>query len=214
MKIADGSTLLFIGDSITDTGRSRPVGRHQGLGEGYVAFVDAMLAAGRPERRIMVLNTGNGGDRVIDLEARWQRDVLDIGPDWLSVMIGINDVWRQFDSALDPDEVTVERFEDVYRKLLERTRSGLRGLVLMAPYFIESNRSDSMRMRMDEYGKVVEALAADFDAIFVNVQAAFDDYLVHRPSQSLCGDRVHPNKTGHMVIARSFLSSVEFKQVE
>lgn len=210
MKIADGHTILFTGDSITDCGRARPVGQRDGLGEGYVAAVNSLLGARYPERRIRVLNTGIGGNRVIDLEARWQPDVLDLRPDWLAVMIGINDVWRQFDNALDANQVPIDRFETVYRRILAQARPGLRGLVLMTPYFIEANRADPMRERMDVYGKVVERLSAEFDAVFVDVQAAFDRHLRHRPTQALGGDRVHPNKTGHMIIAAAFLSAVGF----
>lgn len=209
MKIHDGQSILFTGDSITDCGRVRPVGTGAGLGDGYVALVDSLLAAWYPERRIRVLNTGINGNRVIDLEMRWQTDVLDLAPDWLSVMIGINDVWRQFDNQHDPDQVTIERYETTYRKLLEQTRQGLNGLILMTPYLIEPNLSDCMREHMDAYGMVVEQLACEFDAVFVNVQAAFDLYLTHRPAQSLCDDRVHPNKTGHMIIALSFLTAIQ-----
>ena len=210
MKIADGDSSLFTGDSITDCGRAQPVGEDEGLGAGYVCLVNSTLAAGRPESRVRILNTGVSGNRVTDLAARWQRDVLDLEPDWLSVMIGINDVWRQFDRPLNPVQVAIERYEAVYRELLEQTRAGLKGLVLMTPYFLESNRADAMREQMDAYGKVVERLARDFDAVFVDVQAAFDRYLEYRPTQSLCGDRVHPNTVGHMIIAQAFLSAVGF----
>lgn len=210
MKISDGEKVVFIGDSITDCGRGQPIGQYGGLGDGYVACVDSLLAACYPERRIKILNTGTSGNRVIDLEARWKTDALDLQPDWLSVMIGINDVWRQFDSALEPDQVLIEQYETVYRSLLAQARPGLKGLVLMSPYFIEPNRTDPMRARMDAYGEVVARLSADFDAIYVDVQAAFDRYLEHRPSQSLCDDRVHPNKTGHMIIATAFLTKIEF----
>ena len=211
MKMTDGQTLLFIGDSITDCGRSHPIGIHDGLGQGYVELVDALLGARYPEHSIRILNTGIGGNRVTDLERRWQEDVLDLKTDWLSVMIGINDVWRQFDRPFEPDQVSIERFENVYRTLLERTRPSLKGLVLMTPFYLESNRADPMRQRMDAYGAVVKRLAAEFDAVYVDVQAAFDRFLKFRPTQSLCGDRVHPNKTGHMVIARAFLAAVGFE---
>jgi len=208
MKFADGDTLLFTGDSITDCGRAWPVGERAGLGDGYVAFVDSLLSVYRPDIRIRVLNTGISGNRVIDLAARWQRDVLALEPDWLSVLIGINDVWWQFDPVPDPNQVTIERYENVYRRLLERTRPDLKGLILMAPYVIEPSPNDPMRTRMDAYGQVVQRLAADFDAVFVDLQAAFNRYLAHRPSQTLCDDRVHPNMTGHMIIASAFLTAV------
>jgi len=207
-NIKDLQTLLFIGDSITDCGRGYPVGQRDGLGEGYVAIVNALLAATLPQLRIRVLNTGISGNRVIDLASRWQTDVLDIRPDWLSVMIGINDVWRQFDDALNPEQVGIDRYEAVYRNLLKKTRPALSGLVLMTPFFIEANKADPMRAMMDQYGRVVARLAAEFDAVFVDTQAAFDAYLAHRPTQSLCGDRVHPNKTGHTIIAMAFLKAV------
>ncbi len=208
MKLADGDTILFTGDSITDCGRAWPVGERAGLGDGYVAFVDSLMSAYRPDVHIRVLNTGISGNRVIDLETRWQTDVLDLQPDWLSVLIGINDVCRQFDDALGPNQVTIERYETVYRRLLERTRPDLQGLVLMTPYFIEPNPNDPTRIRMDAYGNIVKRLAYNFDAVFVDLQVAFDRYLSHRPPQSLCDDRVHPNKTGHMIIARAFLAAI------
>lgn len=208
LDIKDHQTLLFIGDSITDCGRGYPVGQRDGLGEGYVAVVNALLAATQPQRRIRVLNTGISGNRVTDLAARWQTDVLDLRPNWLSVMIGINDVWRQFDDALNPQQVDIDRYEAVYRQLLTQTRPMLSGLVLMTPFFIEANKTDPMRAMMDQYGRVVARLAKAFDAVFVDTQAAFDAYLAHRPTQSLCGDRVHPNKTGHTLLAMAFLKAV------
>src|SRR6056300_842528 len=97
MKLATGDTLVMIGDSITDCGRGRPVGQKGTLGNGYAKEVWALLHAVYPERKIRVLNTGVSGQRVPDLAARWQEDVLDLKPDWVSIMIGINDVWRHFD---------------------------------------------------------------------------------------------------------------------
>ncbi len=208
--------LLFIGDSITDTGRVRPVGRRTqgGLGTGYVNMIDSLLGAAFPETPIEVLNTGISGNRVTDLEARWSSDVLDLKPDWLSIMIGINDVWRQFDQPLDPNPVDPKRYESIYKTLLEQTRSNLKGLVLMTPFFIESNRSDSMRKMMDTYGAITRRLASEFEATFIDVQAAFDGYLEAQPSQSLCGDRVHPNGVGHMIIARAFLSGLDIAAIK
>lgn len=213
MIIEDGQSILLTGDSITDCGRAHPVGFGAGLGDGYVALVDRMLRARYPERPICVLNTGISGNRVIDLETRWDRDVLALNPDLLSILIGINDVWRQFDDPENPDQVDIDRYEFTYRSLLERARPALKGLVLMAPYLIESNVSDPMRERMISYGAVVERLARAFDAVFVNLQSVFDAYLVHQPAQSLSGDRIHPDQTGHLIIAKSFLNAVGFERV-
>jgi len=202
--------ILFIGDSITDCGRGRPLGQRRwaGLGTGYVSFIDSLLGAAYPEITPRVLNTGISGNRITDLEERWQEDVLDLEPDWLSIMIGINDVWRQFDGEPGMDQVSPEQYESIYRSLLQKTRPQLKGLVLMTPYFLESNPQDPMRVMMTQYGEITKRLAEEFDAVFVDTQAAFDAYLAHQPTQTLCGDRVHPNGIGHMILARAFLGAV------
>ena len=95
MKIHPESRLVMVGDSITDCGRlPRAVGEDS-LGSGYVRLVYGLLTATYPQLNIQVFNSGIGGDTVRDLKRRWQRDVLDLEPDWLSIMIGINDVWQQ-----------------------------------------------------------------------------------------------------------------------
>ncbi|MFQ3269946.1 MAG: lysophospholipase L1-like esterase [Lentimonas sp.] len=208
MQLNNQDTLLFIGDSITDCGRARPVGEREGLGEGYVKLANSLLATCHPETRIRVLNTGISGNRITDLEARWREDVLTHQPNWLSIMIGINDVWRQFDNVTDHDVVDLERFENVYRQLLSATRPNLKGLVLMTPFYLETNPADPMRVQMDAYGAVVKRLASEFDAIFVDVQAAYNTYLAKRPTQTLCCDRVHPNQTGHLIIAKAFFNAI------
>jgi lysophospholipase L1-like esterase len=207
MKFSDYDTLLFIGDSITDCGRARPLGQGGGLGDGYVNLANSLLGTCHPETRIRVLNTGISGNRITNLESRWREDVLAHQPEWLSIMIGINDVWRQFDNVTDPDVVDLTRFEQVYRELLTATRPNLKGLVLMTPFYLETSRADPMRAQMDAYGAIVKQLAQEFDAIFVDVQAAFDAYMAERPTQTLCSDRVHPNQTGHLIIAQAFFNA-------
>ncbi len=139
---------------------------------------------------------------------RWDSDVIARKPDWLSIMIGVNDVWRQFSGPLKPGHISIELFEETYRSILTSVRNQLKGLVLLSPFFIETNRSDPMRKKLDMYSRVIEKLAQEFDAVFIDVQTAFENYLIHWPTQSLCGDRVHPNTTGHMVIAKAFLEGI------
>jgi len=208
MQLQSNDTLLFIGDSITDTGRERPVGMGPGLGDGYVRLVNSLLAANNPETPVRVLNTGIGGNRVIHLDERWQTDVIDLKPDWLSIMIGINDVWRHFDGGVTQDQVDIELYEKLLRKLIEQTQPSLKGLVLMTPFYLEANPSDPMRAMMDDYSAVVKRLAEEYGAIFVDIQAAFNVYLEKAPTQSLCGDRVHPNQTGHLIIAKAFYKAI------
>ena len=205
MIIQPHSTLVMIGDSITDCGRGR--GDDGALGDGYVSLVDAWLRAAHPERPVRVVNRGIGGDTTRDLRARWQSDVLDLRPDWLSVMIGINDVWRLF--GPEPEEHVPEaEYAATLEHLVGTTRPRLRGMVLMTPYFIEPDRGEPMRAMMDRYGRIVTDVAARHDALLVDTQAAFDDVLRHMPPAALCDDRVHPNLSGHMILARAFLRGI------
>lgn len=209
MKIQDGQTLLCIGDSITDCGRARPVGANYGagLGGGYVNLAHALITASHPDRHIRVLNTGISGNRVTDLESRWEADVLAHEPDWLTILIGINDVWRHFDSPGIP-QVNEATFTATLQRLVERTAPSVSGIILMTPFYLETNRDDPMRKQMDHYGAAVKSVATQANALPVDVQAAFDTWLAGQPTQLLCGDRVHPNTTGHMIIARALVKAL------
>lgn len=205
MQLADKDTLLFIGDSITDCGRERPVGQRGGLGNGYVAQANALLGALRPEQRVRVLNVGTSGNRITDLKARWQTDVLDQKPDWVSIKIGVNDVWRRFDDPVNPVQVDDAQFEAIYRELLAATLPKVKGVVLVTPYFLEPSDADPMRAAMDRLSAIVRKLAKEFSLPLVDTQAAFDEFLKHRHYMELCADRVHPNATGHAVLALAWL---------
>jgi lysophospholipase L1-like esterase len=214
LLLPPNTKLGMIGGSITDCNRAKPVGEglFEALGKGYVCLVDALLQATYPAQHIRVVNMGTSGNTVRDLKARWQTDVLDLSPQWLSIMIGINDVWRQFDCPLQSEwGVPPEEYERTLTELIEQTQPRLQGLVLMTPYFIEPNRSDAMRARMDQYSEIVRGLAHKYQTIFVDTQAAFDEVLVHLHPMTLAWDRIHPNMAGHMVIARAFLREVGYR---
>ncbi len=213
MLFEKNDTILFIGDSISDYERARPVG--EGLfnawGRSYVADVGALLNCMYPELALRIVNMGIGGNQVRDLDARWETDVMERKPDWVSVLIGINDVWRQFDSPYMPEtHVPPEEFEKTYEKLILRTLPHVKGMILMTPYFMEPNRADAMRARMDEYGAVVRELAEKYGLVFVDLQAAWDRLFAHMHPMNICWDRVHPNQIGCMYIAKQFLSAVGF----
>jgi lysophospholipase L1-like esterase len=212
--IEKGQKLVMIGDSITDCDRARPIaeGLFDPLGRGYVNFVSALIGSTYPERHIRVVNVGCSGNTVRDLTTRWKTDVLDLKPAWVSCMIGTNDVWRQFDLPLMTElHVYPEEYESAYAEILEQTRSRLKGLVLMTPFYVEPNRQDTMRKQMDRYGEIARKLARRFDAVCIDTQAAFDRALEHCHSASLAWDRVHPNQVGHMLIAKAFLTGVGFQ---
>lgn len=211
MKLAPHSKLVFIGDSITDCERARPVG--EGLfgatGKGWVSLVEGLLGAIHPAHAIRVVNMGTSGNVVTDLKARWQTDALDLKPDWLVIMIGVNDVWRQFDLPRQTEiHVPPETYARTLDEIVAQARPRVKGLVLMAPFYIEPNRADAMRRRMDEYGAIVKKTAAKHDALFIDTQAAFDAVLQHVHANALAWDRVHPNNTGHAIIARAFLNAI------
>lgn len=212
MRLDPGDTLLITGDSITDCGRARPVGLAAGggLGNGYVQMVHQHLTAIHPQLALRVVNTGISGNTVRDLAARWRPDVLDHQPQWLSVCIGINDVWRHFDSWLEPGaHVPLEEYAHTLDGLLAEARPRLKGLVLLTPFFIEPHGEDPMRAMMDRYGAVVKELARRHEGQLVDTQAIFDAYCRQRHATSLAADRVHPDGTGHLLLARGLLRALD-----
>ncbi len=211
MKLAPHSKLVLIGDSITDCERARPIGEglFGAVGKGYVAQLEGLLGAIHPAHAIRLVNMGTSGHTVLDLKKRWQTDVFDLKPDWLSIMIGVNDVWRQFDL---PRQTEIHVLPKVYEKTLNElariSRPKVKGLIMMAPFYIEPNRADAMRARMDEYGAIVKKVAAKNDALFIDTQAAFDGVLRHMHANAIAWDRVHPNAIGHAIIAKAFLNAI------
>lgn len=213
MKIHLNSTLIMIGDSITEWGRETPIREDtlESLGSGYVHFVHCLIAAADPSLRLQILNMGVGGNTVRDLAARWENDVMAQTPDWLSIMIGINDVWQQIDTAVPKDQkISVEEFSGTLGRLIATIRPRLQGLVLMTPYYIEPDRTDPMRAMMDRFGEEVRRLAVKFQAEFVDTQAAMDLALREYSPAELAADRVHVNDVGHMILARAFLKAVDY----
>lgn len=214
MRLLKGQKLLFIGDSITDCDRARPAGEglFGALGKGYVSLVDGLLQAVYPELGIRVINTGTSGNNVLDLQARWQEDVLDRKPDWLSIMIGTNDVWRQYDTPFIPEwHVYADKYEATLRALVNQTKPFVSNLVLMTPFYLESNEQDAMRRTMDEYGAIVKKIAEETGSLFVDTQAAFNEVLQELYAATLAWDRVHPTQAGHVVLARAFLNKIGFQ---
>jgi len=173
--------------------------------------VDALLKTVYPELGIRIINMGTSGNTVRDLAERWQTDVLDLKPDWLSIMIGTNDVWRQYDQPYIPEShVYPEEYEATLNELVAKTKMHVKGIVLMTPFYLEPNREDLMRATMDRYGEIVRQTAARHGAVFVDTQAAFDKVLAHLYPATLAWDRVHPSMAGHATLARAFLKAIEF----
>lgn len=213
MKLQKNSIFLLQGDSITDFQRMEPPISAQWhmLGRGYPQYVEALLDSRYPERHIRVINRGVGGDTSSMLRKRWQADTLDLNPDWVSILIGINDIWRQFDLPLEPE---LHVYPDDYRQnlenIIETTLPKVKGLILMAPFYMEPRRNDAMRQMTELYAGIVKDLARKYNVLFVDLQTEFDRYFQHYNSNAVSWDRVHPNHIGAMIIAHALLDAVGF----
>lgn len=212
LLLAKDDRLLMVGDSVTDAGRKDPgEGLFDAVGKGYVALVDGLLGSTYPELGIRVANKGVSGNTTRDLKARWQKDVLDLKPQWVSVMIGINDVWRQFDSPrMKEQHVLLPEYEANLDQLVGKTVGQVKGIVMMTPYYIEPNPQDAMRAAMDRYGAAVKRVAHKHSTLLVDTQAAFDRLMKSTYPATISWDRVHPNHIGQAVLARAFLDAVGF----
>ena len=213
MKIAPRSKFILIGDSVTDMGRTRPIA--QGLfnphGTGYPNVVQGLLTSVYPDYFINVVNMGNGGDNVRSLKARWQTDVIDLKPDWLSIMIGINDVWRQFDSPQIPEYgVPPEEYRETLAELVRQTKPLVKGLVLITPVYWEPNKQDAMAARVAEYQGICREIAEAEGVLFCDAQAYADRVLKCCSPNYIAWDRVHPNIPGANVLAHALLDTLEF----
>jgi len=214
MIFKENSKIVMIGDSITDCGRLRPIGEGKSgaYGDGYVNMVNAFLNVFYPEKNLRIFNMGISGNTVRDLKERWENDVLQLQPDYLSIMIGINDVWRQLDSPLQTERhVSIDEYEKTLENLVTTTKGHVKQIILISPYVIEPNINDAMRQLMDAYRAVVYKIANKYQTIYVDTQKAFDEMLSHYYSGYFAWDRIHPNSSGHLVIAKTFLNEIGFK---
>ena len=200
--------IVFFGDSITDCGRDRlaPAGEESGWGHGYAQMLSAQLSAKHPELLLRFSNKGNGGDRVSDLEERLERDVLSLRPNLVSILIGINDVWREFDSNTPSP---IEEFRASYRRILERIVGAGCELILLDPFVLRTKPEfDAWRPVLDPKIEVVRELAQDFAATHVPLDDIFEAASTKREPSFWAGDAVHPTLAGHALIAQSWLEAV------
>lgn len=168
--------IVFAGDSVTDMESAQPVGEglFENVGKSYVRIVENMLSAFYPEVYIRVTNSGISGNTSRDLLQRFDRDVVSLNPDWVSICIGINDVWRQFDSPAMPDvQVSPEEYRSNVEQMILSVKDNVKGVFLMTPYYMEPNAEDWMRKRMDTYGAICRELAEKYGCCFIDLQAVF-----------------------------------------
>lgn len=193
-------TIVFFGDSITDAGRLTDP---DGLGDGYVRLLAEGALAG--ER---VINAGISGNRVVDLQARLDADVLAHRPDLVSIMIGINDTWRRFDSG---DPTSTESYETGYRDVLDRITASGAQVVLLEPFVLPVTESQATEWRedLDPRIAVVQRLGAEYGATVIPLDSALNGLaatLGESGTAQLAADGVHPTPQGHAEIVRLWLA--------
>lgn len=206
--------IVFAGDSVTDMSSKNPVGEglFDNLGQGYVRKIENLLVAWYPERFLRITNSGISGNTSRDLLARFDRDVVSLYPDWVSICIGINDVWRQFDCpAMTDVQVQPDEYERNVEQMILSVKDQVKGIILCTPYYMEPNPEDAMRKRMDEYGAICKKLAEKYHCIFVDFQQMYNEFFKHRHSTCIAWDRVHPNQMGATLMAREFLNQCGFE---
>lgn len=206
LMLQPGARVLFQGDSITDAGRSREDDAQ--LGYGYVNYIAAWLSARYPERRLTFLNRGISGNRIYDMEAHWTEDCIALQPDWLSILIGINDTWRRYDSNTPSPIVD---FEASYRRMLDRTKAETHAQVILLEPFVLPTPPDRVTWRedLDPRIDVVRRVARDYGAIFVPYDGLFAAAATRREPSFWAGDGVHPSQPGHALMAQAWIKAVE-----
>ena len=213
IKLQDRQTLLFIGDSITDCDRRDPA--YAPLGRSYVRLFSDLLTIREPSKTISIINRGVGGDTVENLRSRWYDDVFSYQPDWLSIKIGINDLNSNL-CGKDPLWLAPSAmYRDIYRELLSLTKKELPNcqILLISPFFLssdtmkESYRGKVMRY-IPEYIRVVEELHREFGTRYIGLHDLFAQHLKHRHPDVFAPEPVHPNPTGHLLIAEAVYSAL------
>lgn len=208
--------ILFQGDSITDAGRTA-VQNHDNLGRGYPLFVAGALGMRYPDRAFEVVNRGISGNRVVDLYQRWKVDCLNLKPDAISILIGVNDTWHEaFGNGVE-----VPRARRVFDALIDWTREAAPGaaLILCEPFVLTADKTsgrvpgenwavfDSWRAEIDERRAYTKAAAERAGAVFVPFQKVLDDALAMAPAEHWLGDGVHPTTAGHALLAEAWLKA-------
>jgi len=198
--------LLFIGDSITESGKREDP---EEIGISYVRIIHDYLITTYPQKKFNITNKGISGNRITDLASRWQQDVIEPNPDYVSISIGINDVWRQLDRP-EIEQVDAEEFEKIYKELLTRVKKHTNArIILMEPTVIEEDLQAQGNQMLKIYVKVVNEMANQFEAIIVPTHQAFVQYLEKNNGYKLTTDGVHMNSAGNMLMATTWLKAVE-----
>ena len=208
--------ILFQGDSITDCGRSREV--LTDVGNGYPYLVRAHYGLEKPGQ-FEIVNRGISGNRSVDVYARIKADIINLKPDYMSILMGVNDVWHEL--AIQ-NGVATPKFEKIYTMLIEEVLEALPNIKLMIlePYALPGSATEGtledgadkytvFRKETEEKAAACRRVAEKFNIPFVPLQAKLDAMANAYGTESVSGDGVHPNVTGHLLIARAWMEAFE-----
>ncbi|HLB73602.1 MAG TPA: SGNH/GDSL hydrolase family protein [Sedimentisphaerales bacterium] len=209
--IQKDSTILFQGDSITDAGRDRNregnANDTNALGKGHVYSIAAQLLTDRAGDGLKIYNRGISGNKVFQLADRWDKDCLELKPDVLSVLIGVNDIWHALNGNYDG---TVEKYQKDYTALLERTLKALPSvkLVICEPFVLRCGAvNDKWFPEFDQYRAVAKKMSKEFNARFVPFQSMFDTAVKTAPPAYWAADGVHPSMAGAYLMGQEWLKA-------
>ncbi|MDR2286998.1 MAG: SGNH/GDSL hydrolase family protein [Prevotellaceae bacterium] len=212
ITVNKGDIILFQGDSITDAGRdkdSKNPNTPSMMGNGYVMLTAGSLLHKLADRQPVIYNKGISGNKVYQLVERWDADCLDIKPNVLSILIGVNDYWHTKNGY----DGTLQKYESDYHTLIERTLTALPKvkLVICEPFALMVNNAvdSSWFPDFDGYREVAKNLATEFDAIFVPFQKVFDEAQKLAPGSYWTGDGVHPTLAGAQLMADAWMKIIK-----
>jgi lysophospholipase L1-like esterase len=215
-RLKEGAVILFQGDSITDGNRGRNADPNHIMGHGYTFSIASRVGADYPAKRYQFYNRGISGNKVTDLEKRWQAETLDLKPDVLSILIGVNDSSSVVLSW--PPVVSVEKYEETYNKLLDQTKAVFPKIlyVLCEPFILKvggvAENWDAYHSDIVQRQTVVRKLVEKYNTVFVGFQEVFDKACEKAPAGYWIWDGVHPTVAGHELMTREWLKQVE-KQI-
>ena len=199
--------ILFQGDSITDAGRSREDEMHMGLG--YPRLVSAALGFENPGE-YEFLNRGISGNRIVDVYARIKKDLINLKPDVMSILIGINDVWHEVG---EQNGVDADKFFRVYSMLIEEVKEALPDIKIMIlePFVLKERATvdnwEYFETETKKRQEMANKIAEKYDLKFVPLQAKFDEAVKLAPPVHWTGDGVHPTYSGHELIKREWIKA-------
>ena len=201
----ENDLILFTGDSITDAERDRD--NPESLGMGYVSMICGRLGLDHAELNLKFRNTGIKKERTCDLLKRWDRDCIDLQPNWVSLLVGVNNVYYRYDRD---DPTPVDTFEAEYRELLQQVSDKTSAkLILCSPFQLPINDFVAgMREDLDPKIAVIKKLAGEFDAVWVDFDAAFAAAQQRHIPSYWAEDGVHPSIGGHALMAETWLGVV------